>query len=248
MATTQETTPEELVAATAGAVQKIGALFYFDKATLAVGKELGLDGFRFYVLGRGGVLGDVEAPVITSAFGYFHPGVIDKIWNSARQVVAPHDAARAQIACGVELGRGALGDVEELQTFCDAAEQVIADLNPAGLSLYAGVAAEPLPDDLPGRAMQLMIVLRELRGSQHLAAVIASQLHVGAAHALRRPGDVESFGWPADLEIPEDGAAKLAAADALTDRMNADAYRTLTNDQRHAFVAGVKAIQAAFAN
>ena len=67
------TTPEELVATTASTVNGLGARFYFDPSTLAKGKELGLDGFRFYVLGRGGVLGDVESAVITSAFGYFNP-------------------------------------------------------------------------------------------------------------------------------------------------------------------------------
>ncbi len=242
------TTPQELIAATKGSVQTVGARFYFDPSTVAVGRELGLDGFRFYVLGRGGVLGDVEAPVITSAFGYFHPGVIDKIWNSARAVVAPRDAARAQLGCGAEIGRGALHEVPGLDTFCAAAEQVIADVNPAGLALYAGVAAEPLPDDLPGRAMQLIIALRELRGSQHLAAVITSQLHPGVAHALRRPGDIESFGWPADIEIPADGPTKLAAADGLTDEMNADSYRSLTDEQRTAFVQGMRAIEGAFSS
>ena len=57
------------------------AVFYFAPSTVAVGKEHGLDGFRFYFLGRGGVLGDVESQVVASAFGYFEPGLGDKMWD-----------------------------------------------------------------------------------------------------------------------------------------------------------------------
>ena len=65
--------PRDVIHAIAKPTGDIGASFYFDPDTLARGKELGLDGFRFYVLGRGGVLGDVEPDVVRSAFGYFHP-------------------------------------------------------------------------------------------------------------------------------------------------------------------------------
>jgi hypothetical protein len=50
-------TPEELTAAASPRIGAMGSVFYFVPETAARGKELGLDGFRFYVLGRGGVLG-----------------------------------------------------------------------------------------------------------------------------------------------------------------------------------------------
>ena len=143
------TSAQELVAQTAANVGSLGAKYYFHPNTLAVGKELGLDGFRFYVLGRGGVLGDVEPAVVTSAFGYFNPGTIAKIWTSGCEKVAPRDAARAALGANAELGRETLGGAAGLAEFCAAAEQVVADVNPAGLSMYAGIAAEPLPEDLP---------------------------------------------------------------------------------------------------
>lgn len=242
------TTAEELVAATAATVNGLGARFYFHPATLAKGKELGLDGFRFYVLGRGGVLGDVEPAVITSAFGYFNPGLVAKMWNSAKQTMNPREAARIHLECNADIGRSALGDVDGLAEFCDAAEQVLTDQNPAGLALYAGIAAEPLPDDLPGRAMHLLAVHRELRGSIHLAVIVASGMHAAVAHALRRPSDVEMFGWPADLAVPADAAEHLAEIDRITDERTADAYESLSDEQRSAFVRGVAAIDAAFAD
>ena len=241
-------TPEELVTATAGPVNALGARFYFDPETLKVGKDMGLDGFRFYGLGRGGVLGDVEPAVVTSAFGYFHPDVIARIWNSAKEIVPPREAARAYLNCSADLGRAGLADVAGLDAFCDAAQQVCSDLNPSGLSLYAGVAAEPLPDDIAGQAMQLIVTHRELRGSQHLLAIVASGMHPSIAHALRRPDDIEMFGWPADIEVPEGAQALLAEVDELTNDLNASAYSSLSDSQRDAFVAGVRGIDEAFAD
>lgn len=57
-------TPVDTMRAT-DAIGTIGAAFYFHPDTLARGKAAGLDGFRFYILGRGGVLGDVEPAVVT---------------------------------------------------------------------------------------------------------------------------------------------------------------------------------------
>ena len=82
-------TPEELIAAASPKIRDVGSAFYFAPETLAKGKELGLDGLRFYMIGRGGVLGDVEPAVVGSAFGYFAPALIEKTWTSAREKVAP---------------------------------------------------------------------------------------------------------------------------------------------------------------
>lgn len=241
-------TPEELVAATAGPIGTIGATYYFHPDTIAHGKEeLGLDGMRFYLFGRGGVLGDVESPVIASAFGYFAPSVVAKLWNSSKDKVAPRDAARAALGCNAKLGRDKLANVTGLAEFCEAAEQVIANVNPAGLALFAGFAAEPLPDDLPARALQLVVTLRELRGSAHLAAVVVAGVHPAVAHAIRRPGDVANFGWTDELAITDADHAALAAADQATDVLSAGHYVTLSEDQRQAFVAGIEAIGAAIA-
>jgi len=236
-------TPEELVAATAAKVGSLGAVYYFHPDTIAHGKEeLGLDGMRFYLFGRAGVLGDVEAPVITSAFAYFAPASVDKLWNSSKEKAAPRDAARAALECNAKIARATLADVAGLAEFCDAAEQVIADVNPAGLALYAGFAGEPLPEDLPARALQLVICHRELRGSAHIAAVVTSGVHPSVAHAIRRPNDVVTFGWPEDVAITDADRSNLQAADAITDAMSASHYASLSDDQRAAFVAGIDAM------
>lgn len=244
-------TPEELVAATAEPIGQLGALFYFDPQTVAYGKEnLNLDGFRFYILGRGGVLGNTSADAVASAFGYFEPGLIAKMWDSAAERCEPERAATEYLDCNAKIGRDRLSadaaDHAILEAFCDAAEASCASVNPAGLSLYAGTVAQKLPADLPGRAMQLVVTHRELRGSQHLAVVVASGMHPFAVHATRRPDSIATFGWPEDATVPANTADALPGLDAQTDTVNATAFQSLSDDQRRAFAAGVAEMQRVF--
>ena len=97
--------PRDVMLAIAKKTGDIGASFYFVPETVARGKELGLDGFRFYFLGRGGVLGDVDSAVVRSAFGYFHPTRDRPHVGLGEQALAPRDAAQAYIECGHEHGR-----------------------------------------------------------------------------------------------------------------------------------------------
>lgn len=236
---------QELIQATSPIIGKAGSAFYFHPDTLARGKELNLDGFRFYMLGRGGVLGDVESDVVASAFGYFHRALVARIWNSAKERQAPRETARNYMQCCANLGRKSLANIDGLQGFCDAAETVIAAVNPAALSLYAGIAAEPRVDDLPGRAMQLVAVLRELRGSAHLVAVVASGLTPEVAHAIKRPNDVGTFGWDPAPEWTDADRARLDDAEALTDRLLLRPYSALDDNAAAALRAGTTAIGAA---
>lgn len=238
---------QDLIEATHPTIGSAGAAFYFNPDTLAKGKELGLDGFRFYMLGRGGVLGDVESDVVASAFGYFNRGLVAKIWTTAkeRSACSPRETARAYMACCADLGRAKLADVEGLDAFCAAAENVIEAADPAGLSLYAGIAAEPRAEDLPGRALQQVAVLRELRGSAHLVAIVASGVAPEVAHAIKRPNDVGTFGWDPAPEITDTDRANLDAAETLTDKLILSAYQALDDADSAAFLAGTKAIGAA---
>lgn len=236
---------QELIDATSPTLGSAGAAFYFHPDTLARGKGLGLDGFRFYMLGRGGVLGDVESDVVASAFGYFHRALVARIWTTAKERYNPREAAREYLGCCANLGRSALTAVEGLSEFCEAAEAIAAATNPAGLSLYAGIAAEPRAEDLPGRAMQWVAVLRELRGSAHLLAVVASGVAPEVAHAIKRPGDVATFGWNPAPEVTDADRANLRAAEALTDQLLISAYASLDDGAKAALLAGTKAIGTA---
>jgi hypothetical protein len=237
----------DVVKAVAGPMGSAGAAFYFDPETVARSKELGLDGFRFYVLGRGGVLGDVPSSVVESAFGYFHPALIDKMWSSAKERMDPAAAAAEYLECAAALGRRKLSELPSLEGYCQAAEKVIAAVQPAALPLFAATAATPVPEDLPARALHLTAVLRELRGSVHLVAVVAVGLDHVVAHAIRRPNDVEMFGHPEAPDIADADRAKLDAADAMTDELMAIHYSVLNEAESTSIVEGANAIAEALA-
>lgn len=240
------TSTREFTANAAGPIGTLGSSFYFAPNTLAAGKEHGIDGFRFYFLGRGGVLGDVESQVVASAFGYFHPALVDKMWNSAKEKLAPRDAGRLYLRCAHELAREKLAGVEGLDEFCAAAETINDAVDPAGLALYSAIDAEPLPDDAPARALQLLAVLREARGSTHLLAVRACGLSPRVAHQIKRPNDVKTFGWE-ELEITDDHRARHQRAEELTDELMEPAFATLDERGREALLRGLERISAAMA-
>ena len=198
-------------------------------------------------MGRGGVLGDVEPAVVSAAFGYFNPGMVAALWNAGKAIVSPRVAGSAYMEASGEHGRLKLSAGDGLDAFVAAAEKVLAATDLDGFSLFAGVAAEPRADDLPARAMQLITVLREYRGSAHLVAVRAVGLTTKVAHFAKRPDDIAMFGWSKDDApvIDDDVHAKMDAAEALTDALVTPAYAVLDDAERTAFVDGLHAIQAA---
>lgn len=238
--------PRETIRAIAVPTGDIGASFYFVPETLARGKELGLDGFRFYVLGRGGVLGDVEPSVVRSAFGYFHPTLLERMWTSGKAVMAPRDAAREYIACAHEHGRRRFAEVPGLDAYVDAASTVIAHVEGVSMPLFAGVRAEPVPSDPAAAATHQVMVLRELRGSAHLLALTAVGLPSHVAHAIKRPNDLGLFGWQDEPPTPTDADREAwARAEAMTDDILAPAFAALTDDQAEALIAGITAMRSA---
>jgi hypothetical protein len=237
--------PRDVMQATAGKIGDIGAAFYFAPETLQRGKDVGLDGFRFYFLGRGGVLGDVEAGVIRAAFGYFEPGLVEKIWSSAKSVMAPREAARLYIATAHDFGRAKFDGLDGLDGFVDAATTVIASVEGASLPLFEAVRCEPVPGDAPAAAMHQAMVLRELRGSVHLLANTACGLESQHAHGIRRPDAFKMFGYEAEIEVTDDDRAKWLRAEQLTDDILAPAYDRLTADQAQALMAVTDAMHGA---
>ena len=227
-----------------------GWAYYFAPHTQAKGAELGLVGMEFYVAGRGGPLGDCDGAALASAFGYFNPAVSGGAWESAKAKVSPRVAGKAHLECCAEHGRNKLSDIAGLAAFVAAADAVNNAADPDGLTLYAAIKTEPLVSDLPGRAMQLVTVLREFRGSAHLLALRAMGIDSKTAHFVKRPNDVKMFGWTeADAPVIDDDLrARMVAAEELTDKLVAPAYGVLNAQERKDFLAGAQAIAAALAS
>jgi hypothetical protein len=239
-------TPQDISRSIAEPTGLLGAAFYFHPDTLAKGKSVGLGGFQFYVLGRGGVLGDVEPTVVHSAFGYFNPDRIASLWNSAREAMAPRDAARLYLECAYQFARTKLTDTASLGAYVEAASTVVAAVDDSAMALFAGLRAEPVPSDLPAAAYHYAILLRELRGSAHLVAVTSVGLPTKLAHAIKRPEVMAVFGWDeTPPETTDDQRARLLEAENVTERILANAFGELSPAQASALIAGTTAMRSA---
>lgn len=241
-------TPEELVHAACPRIADMGWAFFFDEATMARGAAVDLDPMTLYVMGRAGVLGDVEWTGVVAALGYFNPDLVKQVWNAGRKKIAPRDAGRLYLECAHEYGRARFSGLDDLTPFCDAAEAVVAATDLAGLFEFAALAAEPLPGDAPARAMQLLHLLRELRGSAHLVAVVASGLTARLAHAIKRPDFWGMFGWEGEPPVPTDEQRDaMVTAEELTDRLVLPSFAALDEGGAAALIAGLDAMQPAIA-
>lgn len=240
-------TNDELIKQVCPLINGTGWAYYFTPTTMARGTELGLKGPQFYFIGRGGLLGNCDSTVVAAAFGYFNPEVIKRAWNSSRQVIEPLVAGRAHLECSAVTGREKLSNVTNLGSFVAAADKVNDAANPEALALYSAFKSEPLVSDAPGRAMQLVSVLREFRGSAHLVAVRAMGLTGKQAHFIKRPNDIAMFGWSAEdaPQIDDEARRRLEEAEHLTDRIVAPAFAVLNEKERNDLLAGATAIKQA---
>jgi hypothetical protein len=80
-------TSEEAISQVAPIIGDLGSKFMLDPVTMETATTLGYGHpFALYFLGRGGVLGNVDADVITAAFAFFDSG--ETVCRSLRQVRA----------------------------------------------------------------------------------------------------------------------------------------------------------------
>ena len=238
MATTSET-----IAATASRINETGARFMMHPESNDLGAQAGYrNPFEFYCIGRGGVLGDVDADVVVSAFGYFAPSLVRRYWESGREVQSPRDGAVLFARSCADWGRKHLATTKGLERLAELGEKIIDAAEPAALALFTGWRAEPLPEDGPGRAYQVLHVLREFRGSAHLVAVLAAGLTPFQAHTAKEGAvGAKQFGWRTEVSDIAGATERLARAEELTDELVMTAFSALTPTEGDEFVALVDA-------
>ena len=216
-------------------VASLGGKFMLDDATTGRGDALGLSFPEFYMLGRGSVLGDVDADVVAAAFVYFPVAIVRMMWESGRAKHAPGELVEPYAEACRAWGRVHFANVSGLDDLCALSERVIGNASPLGAPLFAGWRAVSLPDDAAGRAAQLLHVLREHRGGSHAVAVLAAGLTpleaiMGSGETA--PQQAALFGWPEPYPDPAATASTRAAVEDVTSRMVAPAYEVLTEDER----------------
>lgn len=242
-------TNEELLATACPLIGELGAAFYFIPETMGVGKDLGLRGMEFYVLGRGGQMGDTDGAAVAAAFGYFKPAFLRGVWEDAKSRVSPRTAGTAHLACCADLSRAKFSGLANLDAVVGALDAVNDAADPDGLALYAAIKTETLASDPAGRLLQLVALLREFRGSAHLVALRAAGIDSKTAHFMKRPDMWKSFGYTEDEAptVTDADHAKMSEAERLTDAIVEPAYAVLTDAQRSTLVEGLRAMKVTLA-
>ncbi|MFD5177766.1 hypothetical protein ACFWM1_18300 [Nocardia sp. NPDC058379] len=211
-------------------VLELGGAFMISREAKEFGQAVGVPGFHgTYTRGRGGVLGDVDADVVSAAFGFFEPGCIRAAWESVPLPAA--DAATAYLAACHDFGRRKLAAYDDAERLAELLGRVVAAAPSTGLPLFAGWRAMPLPTDSRAAALQLTHVLRELRGGLHLIAVLAHGLTplqailIAGSPMSDGPTHARMLGWSEPFEqISDDQRARWDAAEALTDELIAPCF------------------------
>jgi hypothetical protein len=240
---------QELLDAACPLIGDLGAAFYFIPETLAVGKSMGLGGMEFYVQGRAGQMGNTEPEAVAAAFGYFKPALLKSVLDAANAKSEPRVTGAAFMNACATLSRAKLSGIANLEAFVAALDKVNNAADGDGLALYAAINTEKLADDAAGRALQLIAILREYRGSAHLVALRAAGLDSKTAHYMKRPDMWKQFGYTEDeAPVITDAITKAREeAERLTDLIVEPAYAVLSDAERTVLVDGLKAVKAALA-
>lgn len=222
----------------AAPIGTLGGAYMLNRHTRARGDELGFKGWGFYLLGRCGVLGDVEPDVVRAAAVFFPERMVNRFWPQARDVMPAADGVKHYTDVLHAWGRDRLGDFDGAGRLAALAASVADGADVAGLPLFAGWRALPRPDDPPALAAHLMMVLREHRGGVHALAVLGSGLTPLQA-VLAGPGgegNAKWFGWPEPYPDCTALRERWEQAERLTDELAAPAFAALDAAEREELV------------
>lgn len=229
----------------------LGSKYMLDPATAEIGKAAGYpDGFSFYFAGRGGVLGDVDADVIHAAFAFFDHGVTRKMWERGVKVEGARKAGTRYAGAADAWGKTHLSKFSKAARFNELAEKVVSSVEPVGLSLFAGLRSEPLPVEPVSRTYRLVTLLRELRGSLHINAVVAEGLTGKEAVLSSENGAffAKLHGYQEPYPDVSHLKERRERAEEITAQVMAEVYeRSLSNAERAEFASLVADLKAAVA-
>ncbi|HEY7485202.1 MAG TPA: hypothetical protein VH912_12135 [Streptosporangiaceae bacterium] len=236
--------PRATAAAVKWQIVRLGGGFMISREAKAYSEWTGLQGWGPYMRGRCGVLGDVDADVVTAAVGFFPPAEVRAAWDSGRGTPAAETMQAYTRVCQ-EYGRRKLAGFADADRLAELMEPVARSADVAGAPLFAGWRALPLPPDGPARVLQLAHVLRELRGGRHLAAVLATGLTPleavlsGGSQLVADGADnARYFRWPEPYaEVTDEMRARRTRAEELTDDLVAPAFAALTDAEADELVA-----------
>ncbi len=241
----------ELADAVAHPIQYVGMSFYFDPATREFGKELGLNAYEFYGLGRGGTLGDVDVEVVIGAFHFFHPRHLERMWTEAKTKADPVQISKDYLKAAYSFADRTFGAIDPsvLDAFAKAAFKVAASVEGGRHLLVDGYKKFDAPVNPVHAAYLGAILMRELRGCVHIDAVDEMGLAPVEAVYLQDVNLFKMHGYEDD-EIPEvtpELAAKKDEAEVLTSSLVARYFDVLDDRERQSLADGARVMFEALA-
>jgi hypothetical protein len=193
------------------------------------------------------MLGDVSHNVVTSAFGWFEPAAVRAMYSEGSAVAGSTEAAARMAEAHSKWGRKHFADVEDLEDHVAVTEQLVDGIEGAAIPLFVGWRNAARCETMPGRAAQLMQMLREWRGGLHLVSTTAVGLSpLEAILTNEGEGQAKFFGWAEPFPDVESIRTKHDEAETMTDRLCAQALaQALDEPEFGAFEAAVGALRTA---
>lgn len=209
--------------------------FMLDSATYEYGNQLGFDGLDFYVCGRGGALGNVDAAVVSAAFVFFNRAMIRQRWERGSKVMPPAQAAEEFAGCLHRWSSQHLDADLDYEQLAELLGRIVSSASVAGAPVFAGWMSLPEPSDPAALVMHRLNGLRELRGALHQSAIIAAGLDPLVALLIKTPFMAGVFGW--EEPYPDVELAKEAwhEAEAATNRSMGCVLKVLGEADQLAF-------------
>ena len=203
--------------------------------------------FAFYFAGRGGMLGDVGADVVTSSLGWFEPNMVHAMYAEGISVAGASGAAARMAEAHGKWGEEHYADVDGVEEIVKVTSELVDGLEGSAIPLFVGWRNAARASSPAGQAAQLMQILREWRGGIHLVATTAVGLSpLEAILTNEGPGQAKFFGW--SEPFPDFAAIKERhdEAEDITDRLCASGLAAALGEARFAaFESGVTSLRAA---
>jgi hypothetical protein len=238
-------TPDAAASAVAWPISDFGSRFMLDPSFYAEPAARGFEGIDFYVAGRGGVLGDVDADVVVAAFGFFEPTGVRAAWERARRVMTPTDSAALFVEGCTAWSRPRFTAEVDYAAVAALGGRIIDAASVTGLALFAAWRAVERPTDPKGAAALTLHVLREMRGGAHVIGETAAGLTPLETLLVKGgKGTARLFGWQPPFPDVDDKADAWDAGERTTNAIVTSAYAALDADELDQFVDLVTELHA----
>lgn len=177
-------------------------------------KSLGIPKGGLYFRGRVGALGELTSAAAHDVLAIFPESLIDKTWTSSSAIPTSATVEAYTAACH-DWGRHRLADLAAGGRLAKLLNRAVDGVDPVGAHLAQGWRRAARPADTPASVAHAAMVLREVRGGLHFAALALVNLPVTRAIVADDLGGVARMrrtGW--SREAADEVAASAQPGDA----------------------------------